>query len=98
LAGYAIILLPKGGRVARLYSIAVDPARTRRGVGRTLVAAAQTYALELGRTALRLEVREDNHAAVALYERLGYRRFGRHERYYADGAPALRLEKQLAAP
>jgi [ribosomal protein S18]-alanine N-acetyltransferase len=98
LAGYALIMLPKGRRVARLYSIAVDPSRARRGVGRTLIAAAQTYALELGRKTLRLEVREDNHAAMALYERLGYRRFGRHERYYADGAPAMRLEKQLTAP
>jgi len=98
LAGYALVLLPRGGRIARLYSIAVDPERSRRGVGRTLIAAAQTFALEQGRKALRLEVREDNHAALALYERLGYRRLGRYQDYYDDGAPALRLEKQLAPP
>jgi [ribosomal protein S18]-alanine N-acetyltransferase len=97
LAGYALVVLPRGGRVARLYSIAVDPGRARRGVGRALVAAAQTYALEQGRQALRLEVREDNHPAVALYERLGYRRFGWHDDFYADGAAALRLEKRLVA-
>ena len=83
--------------MARLYSIAVDPGRARRGVGRALVEAAQTYALEQGRQALRLEVREDNHPAVTLYERLGYRRFGWHDDFYADGAAALRLEKRLVA-
>jgi [ribosomal protein S18]-alanine N-acetyltransferase len=97
LAGYALVVLPRGGRVARLYSIAVDPGRARRGVGRALVAAAQTYALGQGRQTLRLEVREDNHAAVALYERLGFCRFGRREDFYADGAAALRLEKRLVA-
>ena len=96
-AGYALVFLRKSGRTARLYSIAVDPARARRGVGRALIAAAQTYAIEQGRTTLRLEVREDNHPAIALYERLGYHRFGRAEDYYEDGAAALRLEKRLIA-
>ena len=34
--------------------------------------------------------------ATDLYERLGYRRFGRIEDYYQDGAAALRLEKPLS--
>ncbi|MEJ0097539.1 MAG: hypothetical protein WDM84_05845 [Bauldia sp.] len=41
-------------------------------------------------------MREDNLPAIRLYERLGYRRIGRHARYYADGADALRYEKPLA--
>jgi [ribosomal protein S18]-alanine N-acetyltransferase len=96
-AGYALVFLRKGGRTARLYSLAVDPSRSRQGVGRALIVAAQTYAIEQGRPTLRLEVREDNHRAIALYERLGYRRFGRAENYYEDGAAALRLEKRLIA-
>jgi ribosomal protein S18 acetylase RimI-like enzyme len=45
---------------------------------------------------MRLEVRPDNRAAVALYERRGYRPFARTERYYEDGAPAVRFRKSLS--
>jgi [ribosomal protein S18]-alanine N-acetyltransferase len=98
LVGYALVTWRRGWRTARLYSIAVDPRAAGRGVGRALLAAAQTRAAEQGCKALRLEVREDNHRAIALYDRLGYRRFGRYEDYYDDGAAALRLEKLFAAP
>jgi ribosomal-protein-alanine acetyltransferase len=97
-AGYALATRRRGGRSARLYSIAVDRRAAGRGVGRALLAAVQTHAAEEGCETLRLEVREDNQRAIALYERLGYRRFGRYEDYYADGAAALRMEKRLAAP
>lgn len=97
-AGYALVTGRKGGRRARLYSIAVSRRRAGRGVGRALLKAVHGRALEEGYEALRLEVREDNRRAIALYERLGYRRFGRYEHYYHDGAAALRLEKPLVRP
>jgi ribosomal-protein-alanine N-acetyltransferase len=97
IAGYALITWRKGGRRARLYSIAVSRRKAGRGVGRALLAAVQSHAVERGCDALRLEVREDNRRAIALYERLGYRRFGRYENYYEDGSAALRLEKSLLA-
>ena len=96
LAGYALVSLHKRAAAARLYSIAVDRRNGRRGVGRALMAACEDYAAAHGRRALRLEVRPDNAAAIALYERLGFRQFGRYENYYADGAAALRFEKQFA--
>jgi ribosomal protein S18 acetylase RimI-like enzyme len=46
---------------------------------------------------MRLEVREDNARAIGLYEKSGYRLFGRKPGYYADGATALRFEKTLEA-
>jgi ribosomal protein S18 acetylase RimI-like enzyme len=95
LAGYALVTWRKNGRRARLYSIAVQAGRAGRGVGRALLETVEARALEQGCEALRLEVREDNKRAIALYERLGYRCFGRIEDYYEDGAPALRLEKRL---
>jgi ribosomal protein S18 acetylase RimI-like enzyme len=100
LAGYALVALRKGSEVARLYSIAVNRSIGRRGVGRALMAACELYAAAHGRRALRLEVRFDNEAAIALYRALGYREFGHHDDYYADGARALRFEKPLdgAAP
>ena len=42
-------------------------------------------------------MRYDNAAAIALYEKWGFRQFGEHEDYYADGAAALRYEKVLVA-
>jgi [ribosomal protein S18]-alanine N-acetyltransferase len=95
LAGYALVALRKRSATARLYSIAVDRRNGRRGVGRALMAACEHYAAAQGRIALRLEVRADNEAAIALYRDLGYREFGRYENYYADGARALRFEKRL---
>jgi len=97
LAGYALIALRKRSDVARLYSIAVDRSHGRRGVGRALMAACERYAAAHSRRALRLEVRHDNEAAIALYRSLGYREFGHYDNYYADGAKALRFEKDLQA-
>jgi [ribosomal protein S18]-alanine N-acetyltransferase len=92
-AGYAVLLYRAGSRLARLYSLAV--ASEFRGLGRELLAAAETHASRHGCSLLRLEVRHDNQRAVNLYERAGYRRFGEKAGYYADGATALRFEKTL---
>ncbi len=95
LAGYALLAVRREGKTARIYSLAVEPSRGRRGVGRALLQACERWARGQGRVALRLEVRYDNAAAIALYEKLGYRQFGRYPGYYADGAEALRFEKAL---
>lgn len=92
-AGYALVSLRKGLRSVRIYSIAVSSRFARRGVGLALLRACEAYARLRGRTGLTLEVRYDNAPAIALYEKWGFRQFGEHEDYYADGATALRLEK-----
>jgi [ribosomal protein S18]-alanine N-acetyltransferase len=96
LTGYALVTWRKGGRRARLYSIAVHAGKSGRGVGRALLDAVEARALAQGCAAIRHEVREDNKRAIDHYERRGYRRFGRLEGYYEDGAAALRLEKPLS--
>ena len=95
LAGYALVATRKGGRRARVYSLAVDPRFARRGVGRALLQACEHYAGARRRAALTLEVRYDNAPAIALYESLGYRLIGEHADYYDDGAAALRYAKPL---
>ena len=65
------------------------------GVGRALLQAAEAYGRRHRREALTLEVRYDNASAIALYESCGFRQFGEHTHYYADGATALRYEKPL---
>jgi [ribosomal protein S18]-alanine N-acetyltransferase len=95
LAGYALVSLRTGARAVRIYSIAVDARFARRGVGYALLQACEAYARRHDRAALTLEVRYDNDAAIALYEKWGFHQFGEHARYYADGATALRYEKSL---
>ncbi len=96
LAGYVLLALRKGGRWARIFSIAVEPRFSRRGVGETLLAAAEKFARRHEREAITLEVRYDNKPAIALYQKCGFRPFGQHKDYYADGATALRYRKALA--
>jgi hypothetical protein len=63
---------------------------------RTLAdAAAEDEARRRGDLFMRLEVRADNAAAIALYQRLGYKAFGRHLDYYEDHAEAIRLHKRI---
>ncbi len=95
LAGYVLIALRKRGRSLRICTLAVDPRFGRRGIGAALLAAAETFARRHNRQAVTLEVRYDNRPAIALYEKCGYRLFGEHEDYYADGATALRYRKVL---
>src|SRR5690606_18798336 len=92
---YYLILVRSGSRVARLYSIAVDGAARGGGVGSRLLDDAEASARRLRRSALRLEVRADNAAAIGLYEARGYRPIGRRVAYYEDRADALLYEKQI---
>ncbi len=97
-AGYALVLFRTTSVIGRLYSILVDPRAAGRGIGTALLAAAEKAARTRRATSIRLEVNERNRRAIRLYERAGYRRFGRYAAYYEDGAPALRYEKPLARP
>lgn len=95
--GYALVLFRHGAGVARLYSLAIAPGARGLGLGAGLLEQAERSAQARNCRALRLEVRIDNAPAIGLYERRGYRRFGSHTGYYADGADAWRYEKALPA-
>ena len=65
-----------------LLSLAVSPAARCRGVGRALLQAAQKEALRRGCTAMGLEVRAQNRAAIALYRDQGFIPVGRRRGFY----------------
>lgn len=93
---YATLLFSRGTSLARLYSIAVDPEHKGRGLGWSLLNAAQQAALDRDAVYMRLEVRADDPTTQALYARAGFRKFGVQSHYYGDNADAIRMEKSLA--
>lgn len=95
LEGAAVVFFRRGSRKARLYSLAVADTARGRGLGAALLAAAEAAAVERGCQGMRLEVRTDNTAAVALYTRHGYRCTARLPAFYEDGADAWRCAKNL---
>ncbi|MGH6925791.1 MAG: GNAT family N-acetyltransferase [Propylenella sp.] len=93
--GYAILLARRSVPSVRLYSIAVAPESTGRGVGRRLLAEIEAAALRRRARRLHLEVRADNPKAIRFYERAGYALVGRRPDYYADGMTALLYSRDL---
>ena len=63
-------------------NVAVRPDFRRRGAADALLTALEARARALQLSFLTLEVRESNAAAVALYEKHGYRIAGRRKHYY----------------
>jgi ribosomal-protein-alanine N-acetyltransferase len=74
---------------AEVLTLAVRPARRRRGAARALVGAAIGFSAQTAGSMF-LEVAADNPGAIALYEAAGFVRVGRRRGYYArPGAPAV---------
>ncbi|MDH5218430.1 MAG: GNAT family N-acetyltransferase/peptidase C39 family protein [Gammaproteobacteria bacterium] len=94
---YAMLLFNTGTSLARLYSFAVSPEWRGKGVGLALLGAMEQEAVEHDCIALRLEIRKDNLAGIALYTKFGFREFGEHLDYYEDHMDALRMEKSLSS-
>ncbi|TNC26306.1 GNAT family N-acetyltransferase [Mumia zhuanghuii] len=65
--------------------VAVSPDARGGGLGRRLVTELIDYARKAGIEILTLDVRGNNHAAMALYERLGFREYGRIPDFVAIG-------------
>lgn len=63
---------PENG--ASMWALAVDPAAGLPGVGEALTRAMTAHFRSRGRAYLDLSVAHDNDAAIALYEKLGFRR------------------------
>jgi ribosomal protein S18 acetylase RimI-like enzyme len=97
LRGYLLLVFRSNSTAARIYTIAVAAAERRRGVAAALLAAAEKAGRRRGCDRVRAEVRSDNRASLALFERRGYRHFGGYRGYYADGQDAARVEKRIMA-
>nr|WP_264185448.1 GNAT family N-acetyltransferase [Roseicella aerolata] len=93
--GAGFVLARAAGGEAEILTLAVAPAARRQGIGAALMAGALAGAAARGAEAMFLEVAAGNAAALALYRGLGFAEVGRRRRYYADGADALVLRRDL---
>ncbi|PQA88375.1 ribosomal protein S18-alanine N-acetyltransferase [Hyphococcus luteus] len=83
------------GDEAELLTIGVAAAARRKGLGAALLAAVLDAAHGVGANRFFLEVGADNAAARALYARAGFSQVGVRKAYYADGADADVLARDL---
>jgi ribosomal-protein-alanine N-acetyltransferase len=93
-AGYALGYMRKNGPVD-LYALATHPDARGRGVGAALLQHVCAVAMTRPVAQVTLCVREDNHAAIRLYEAFGFAATAFKPGYYQDGASAIRMRLNL---
>lgn len=67
-----------------MMNIAVHPDFRRKGIAAALIAELVRLLKERGSRILRLEVRESNAPAIALYETMGFTQLGLRKNYYRN--------------
>lgn len=95
IAAYGLVIMRKGTRLARLYSIAVDQNIEGKGIGRQLLLALEKKTVTAEKLFLRLEVEKTNQRAIHLYQSMGYKIFGDYEHYYENNGDAFRMQKSI---
>lgn len=75
IVGYACVEVK--GEFGHIVRLAVHPLWQERGIGRQMLLEAMHYLSQAGATRLTLNTQQSNRRALLLYERLGFRRFGR---------------------
>ncbi|GAA6183026.1 GNAT family N-acetyltransferase/peptidase C39 family protein [Aliiglaciecola sp. NS0011-25] len=93
--GYGLVLMRKGTRLCRLYSIAVSKQAKGSGLGKRILSELEKESVERGKLFMRLEVACDNETAINLYKSFGYRSFGVYRNYYHNSVDALRMQKPI---
>ncbi len=96
IAGFAIARVDIGRNASfgHILTVNTAPAYRRKGIAQKLLQEIETIFREKGIRECRLEVREDNAAALNLYHKLGYKKVGSLERYYGE-THGLYLQKTL---
>ena len=93
--GYFLLIYRRGTSLARLYSLAVDPDKRKRGIAELLMSAAEKAASARNCVLLRLEVRFDNLSAIRLYQKLNYHEFAVKHDFYEDHSDSICMQKQI---
>ena len=93
IVGYAGVFAP-GAAEADVLTVGVVPEHRGQGIAKALMALITDWAKAQGSTAMMLEVKTDNSAAIGLYESLGYTKLNVRKDYFGQGldAQVMRLE------
>ncbi|MGQ9529832.1 MAG: ribosomal protein S18-alanine N-acetyltransferase [Candidatus Bathycorpusculaceae bacterium] len=96
IAGFIIgmIQIERASLIGHILTIDVSPLYRRRGIAKRLLQEIEKIFMEKGVKSCRLEVREDNIAALRLYQKLGYKRVTKLMNYYGN-AHGVYLKKEL---
>lgn len=81
----ALLVVQTAADVADIVGLATRPEHRRQGMATRLLEHAIADLATEGIVSLRLDVDENNAAAVTLYRRLGFKEDGRRRNYYRDG-------------
>lgn len=86
IAGFAIgrIDIVRNIPFGHILTVDIAPSYRRKGIAQKLLHEIEAIFKEKGVKECRLEVREDNAAALNLYQKLGYTKVGKLEKYYGD--------------
>ncbi len=88
-------IMQYGDDDAHLLLFGIDAPDRRRGLGSQLLRWLEAVAIESGASMIRLEARSDNAAAIAFYERHGFRLEGVVLGMYHGAEDGVRLVKRL---
>jgi len=96
IAGFVIgrIDVERNMPFGHILTVDIEPSHRRKGIAQKLLRKIEAIFKERGIKECRLEVREDNVAASNLYQKLGYKKVGKLEKYYGD-VHGLYLKKTL---
>ena len=83
LSGFAVVSWLRHETAAEVEGLFVDRTCRRQGLGGGLVTACMAWASGAGASAIRLEVRASNSAALALYQHYGFTAVGIRRAYYS---------------
>lgn len=86
----------RSGLTGRLYTVAVSPSEAGRGLGRRLATHAVEALEAEGVRRIYLEVRQENHRAITLYESMGFRIVRHLPMYYGEDSPGYRMLRQVS--
>jgi len=89
-----MVYVERNSLTGHILTIDVSPTHRRKGTAQKLLREIEKIFKEKGVKACRLEVREENIAALGLYQKLGYKKIAKLKNYYRN-AHGIYLKKDL---
>jgi ribosomal-protein-alanine N-acetyltransferase len=89
-----MIYLERNSLTGHILTIDISPIHRRKGIAQKLLQEIEKIFKGKGVKTCRLEVREDNIAALRLYQKFGYKKVAKLENYYGN-AHGICLKKDL---